>query len=142
MQGREVAFSLVDMRFFDPKDLKTRFNKPQFFGLLEKVSCNWRAKVSSLFGGGLKWVRKMYVLRRDSLYVYDENCYDKPAKVFSVGMFSVERAKPKEFPKQFVFKLLAPDEEVRVFAAPDEHDFNAWVEALQDAIDDFKAQKI
>jgi len=129
-QGREIAFNLVDMRFFDPKDLKTRFNKPRFFGFLEKVSCNWRSKVSSLFGGGLKWVRKMYVLRQDSMYVYDENNYDKPAKVFSIGMYTLEKVKNKEYNKNFVFKLLAPDEEVRVYAAPDENDFNTWIEVL------------
>lgn len=27
-KGKDVAFNLIDMRYFDPTDLKTRFNKP------------------------------------------------------------------------------------------------------------------
>jgi hypothetical protein len=126
------------MRYFDPKDLKTRFGKPQFYGFLEKISCNWRSKVSSLFGGGVKWVKKMYVLKNGSIYVYEENAYDKPSKVFSVALFAVEKVRPKDYNKNFVFRLLAPDEDQRVFAAPDESDFNSWIELIQDAIDDHR----
>jgi hypothetical protein len=88
-KAQEVAFNLNDMRYFDPKDLKQRFGKPQYYGFLEKVSCNWRSKVSSLFGGGVKWVKKMYVIKNGSIYVYEENQYDKPSKVFAVGNLSI-----------------------------------------------------
>ena len=126
------------MRFFDPKDLKARFGKPQFYGFLEKISCNWRSKVSSLFGGGVKWVKKMYVLKNGSIYVYEENNYDKPSKIFNLNMFAVEKVRQKEYNKNYVFKLLAPDEEQRVYAAPDENDYNTWLEVIQEAIDDIR----
>lgn len=79
------------MKYFDPKNLKSRFNNPEMYGFLEKISCNWRSKVSSLFGGGTKWVKKLYVLKNGSMYVYEENNYDKPTKVFTIGVLNIQR---------------------------------------------------
>ena len=45
----------------------------------------------------------------------------------------------KEYNKNHVFKLLCPDDDQRVFAAIDEKDRDTWVECIQDAIDDYKA---
>lgn len=121
-KGEDIAFNLIDMRYFDPKDLKARFNKPQYFGFLEKISCNWRSKVSSLFGGGVKWIKKMYVLKNGTMFVYELDQYDKPSKVFQIGTYGIQPAKPKEYNKNHVFKLLCPDDDQRVFAAKDELD--------------------
>lgn len=137
-EGKDLAFNLIDMRFFDPKDLKARFGKPQFYGFLDKISCNWRSKVSSIFGGGVKWLRKMYVLKNGSIFVYEENNYDKPSKVFSLALYALEKPRPKEYNKAFVFRLMAPDEEQRVFSAPDENDFKNWLDLIQEAIDEHK----
>jgi hypothetical protein len=127
------------MKFFDPKDLKTRFNKPQYYGYLEKISCNWRSKVSSMFGGGTKWVKKMYAIKNGVIYVYELNNYDKPSKTFQVGHFGVEIvANVKEYNKANVFRLLCPDDDQRVFACVDEKDRETWVECVQDAINEYK----
>ena len=104
-KGDDKALNLIDMKFFDPKNLKTRFNNPEMYGFLEKVSCNWRSKVSFLFGGTTKWIKKLYVLKNGSMYVYEENNYDKPSKVFKIGDLILEKLKPMSG-KNFVFKLI------------------------------------
>ncbi len=104
-KGDDKALNLIEMKFFDPKNLKTRFNNPEMYGFLEKVSCNWRSKVSFLFGGTTKWIKKLYVLKNGSMYVYEENNYDKPSKVFKIGDLILEKCKPMSG-KNFVFKLI------------------------------------
>lgn len=104
------------MKYFDPKDLKVRFNRPQYYGFLEKISCNWRSKVSSLFGGGVKWVKKMYTIKNGTVYVYELNNYDRPSKTFQVGHLGVQTLSNKEYNKNNVFKLLCPDDDQRIFA--------------------------
>lgn len=108
----DLAFNLIDMKYFDPKDLRVRFNKPQYYGFLEKISCNWRSKVSSIFGGGTKWVKKMYAIKNGTVYVYELNNYDRPSKTFQVGHLGVLSIKNnKEYNKANVFKLLCPDDD-------------------------------
>lgn len=92
------------MKYFDPKNLKARFNNPEMYGFLEKVSCSWRSKVSSLFGGSTKWIKKLYVLKNATMYVYEENSYDKPSKVFKIGNHQIEKVKPYGG-KNYIFKL-------------------------------------
>lgn len=138
----DLAFNLIDMKYFDPKDLRIRFNKPQYYGFLEKISCNWRSKVSSIFGGGTKWVKKMYTIKNGVIYVYELNNYDKPSKTFQVGSLGVESvANPKEYNKQHVFRLLCPEDDQRVFACQDQEDRQQWVQCIQDAIFDFKEKQ-
>lgn len=83
----------------------------------------------------------MYVIKNGTVYVYELNNYDKPSKVFQVGMLGVLPIRNKEYNKNFVFKLLCPDDDQRVFAATDEKERDAWVEYIQDAIDDYKEKE-
>lgn len=116
-KGEDRALNLIDMKFFDPKNLKSRFNNPEMLGFLEKISCNWRSKVSFLFGGTTKWIRKLYVLKNSSMYVYEENNYDKPSKVFKLSNLRVEKSNPMSG-KNFVFKLIDAEMDTRTFAVP------------------------
>ena len=136
-KGDDKALNLIDMKFFDPKNLKTRFNNPEMYGFLEKVSCNWRSKVSFLFGGTTKWVKKLYVLKNGSMYVYEENNYDKPSKVFKIGDLTMEKCKPMSG-KNHVFKLVDQEQDNRTFAVANLDEYNQWIEAIVEAIDDAK----
>ncbi len=136
-KGDDRALNLIDMKFFDPKNLRARFNNPEMFGFLEKVSNNWRSKVSSLFGGSTKWIKKLYVLRNGTMYVYEENNYDKPSKVFQMGDLSMEKVKGYGG-RNYIFKLIDANEDVRSFAVPTIEEYNAWTEAIEQAIDEDK----
>jgi hypothetical protein len=104
-------------------------------GFLEKVSCNWRSKVSFLFGGTTKWIKKLYVLKNGTMYVYEENTYDKPSKVFKIGNLRVEKSNPMSG-KNFVFKLIDPEMDVRTFATATKEELAEWITAIEEAIDE------
>lgn len=67
---------MVKMLITRPSELDAKFTDAQVHGFLEKMSTGWRSFFSST--PKVTWVKKYYVLRNDTLYVFEKDQYDKP----------------------------------------------------------------
>ena len=116
-QGEDKVFNLVQMKVFEKDDLKTIFADADMHGYLDKVQKTWRARITSLFTGVIEWVKYYYVLKKNILYVFEVNNYEKPISYLDLKMITLDRASRKDYQREYVFKLLFSIEEPIALAA-------------------------
>lgn len=131
------------MAVFKPNDMDRRFADATMHGFLEKMTLGWRSFFSS--SAKVQWVKQYYVLRNDTIYVYQKDSYEKPIDTISLEPFSIKRGEParsaKYGGKEWVLELNRPDESPLVFAAENKDLFKCWSDKLFEAIEESNFEK-
>ena len=86
-EGTNKAFSLLSMSVFRPTDMDLRFGDAAMHGWLERLSFNWRSFFSR--NAKLTWVKNYYVLRNDTLYVFDKDNLEEPIEQHSLDTYTL-----------------------------------------------------
>lgn len=135
--GENKAFNMQSMSIFRPTDMDIRFGDAVIHGWLEKMTMGWRALFSK--NAKLQWVRNYYVLRNDTLYVFDKDNFDTPIDEIQLDVYTVqmEPGRPAKYGgKQWVLELTRSEENPLCFACESEDRFHRWVAKIQNAIEE------
>ena len=82
---------------FEGNDLDVRFAEADMHGFLEKIRKTWRSRITSIFTGAIEWVKYYYVLKKNILYVFEEDNYEKPISYLDLSLFALEEASRREY---------------------------------------------
>jgi len=130
------------MMVIEAGDLDVRFADADMHGCLEKISSSWRSRLSSFFSGTINWVKFYYVLKKNILYIFEENNYDRPMKYLDLSLYTLVEARFKDFNRDFVFKLMLSQEEPISLAAENEERYKLWIERISEAIEVARERRI
>lgn len=133
--GENKAFNLQSMSVFKPTDMDIRFGDANMHGWLEKMTMGWRALFSK--NAKLQWVRNYYVLRNDTLYVFDKDDFESPLDTYQLDMFTLQPGRPAKYGgKEWVLELTRPEENPICFACEGKDKYERWMGKMQEAIDE------
>lgn len=138
-EGGLRCLNLVDMTIFTPSSMDVKFANAPAHSFLEKMTTSWRSFFSS--SSKVAWIKHYYVLRKDTIYVYEKDSYEAPIEMihlepFSLVSRSLESRQAKFGGRGWVLELARHDQAPLCLSCEDQDAFDKWSECIANAIEE------